>query len=85
MVESIPKRGSQNNPNPNKPVDVHSVVNAIGESVSSISIWNIVNELGKIDFSCGSVVNNLKENNWIRTSSLAVMVIFFRKCHSKST
>ena len=38
MVESIPKTGSQNNPNPNKPVDVHSVVNAIGKSVSSISI-----------------------------------------------
>ena len=44
-----------------KPVDVHSVVNAIGESISSISIWNTVNQLGKYDFSFGSVVNNLKE------------------------
>ena len=41
------------------PVDVHSVTNAIGESISSRN--NIVNQLGRPDFSCGSVVNNLKE------------------------
>ena len=41
------------------PVDVHSVTNAIGESISSRN--NIVNPLGRPDFSCGSVVNNLKE------------------------
>ena len=35
-----------------KPIDVHSVTNAIGEIVSSISMWNIVNQLGKHDFSC---------------------------------
>ena len=40
---------------------VQSVTNAIGESIYSISIWNIVNQLGKYDLSCGSVVNNLKE------------------------
>ena len=43
-----------------QPVDVHSVSNA-GESISSISLYNIVNQLGKHDFSYGSVVNNLKE------------------------
>ena len=37
------------------------MVDAISESISSISIWNIVNQLGKYDFSCGLVVNNLKE------------------------
>ena len=37
------------------------MTNAIGESAFSISIWNIVNRLGKYDFSCGSAVNNLKE------------------------
>ena len=40
-------------------VDVHSVTNTIGESISSRN--NIVNQLGRPDFSCGSVVNNLKE------------------------
>ena len=40
---------------------VHSVTNAIGESISSIIIWNIVNQSGKYDFSCGLVVNDLKE------------------------
>ena len=32
-----------------------------GESITSISVWNIVNHLGKYDFSWESVVNNLKE------------------------
>ena len=40
---------------------IHSMTNAIGESISSIRIWNIVNKVGKYDFSCGSVVNNLTE------------------------
>ena len=39
----------------------HSVANNVDESISSISIWNIVNQLGKYDISCLSVVNNLKE------------------------
>ena len=38
-----------------------SVANAIGGSISSISIWNIVNQLGKYDFSCMLVAYNLKE------------------------
>ena len=62
MVESLlnklTKRRSQTF---YKHVDVHSVTNAIGESTFSISIWNIVNQLGKYHFSCGSVVNNLKK------------------------
>ena len=41
---------------------IQSLTNAIEESISSISIWNIVNHLGKYDFSCRWVVNNLKES-----------------------
>ena len=44
-----------------KPADVHSVANAIGESASSRSIWSIVNQLSKYNFSCGSVIIGLKE------------------------
>ena len=36
-----------------KPADVHSVTNAIYESISSISIWNIVNQLGNMIFLVG--------------------------------
>ena len=43
-----------------KPVDVHSVTN-VDEIISSITKYNIVNQLGKRDFSYGSVVNNLKD------------------------
>ena len=41
-------------------IDVHSMTNGIGD-ISSISMWNIVNQLGKYDLLCESVVNNLKE------------------------
>ena len=58
LLEIITKRRSQAFC---KPVDVHSVTNAIGESISSISIWNILNQLGKYDFSGGPVLNYLKE------------------------
>ena len=44
-----------------KPIDAHSVTDAKGEIVSSISMWNIVNQLGKHDFSCGWKVNNLRK------------------------
>ena len=41
----------------NKPDVFHSVKNVIGESVSSISKWNIVNQFSKhylwLDFFCG--------------------------------
>ena len=39
----------------NKLIDIHSVTNAIGEGISSIIMWNMVNQLGKHDFSCGWV------------------------------
>ena len=45
-------------------ISVHYVPNAVGESISSVTMWNIVNELGKHDFSCGAVVNNLKDGNF---------------------
>ena len=40
---------------------LHSVINAIGKTISSISIWNIVNQLGKYNFSCRPVVNKLED------------------------
>ena len=36
-----------------KAIDVHSVRNVLGEVISSISMWNIVNQLGMHDFYCG--------------------------------
>ena len=36
-------------------------INAVGESISSVTMWNIVNQLGKHKFSCAAVVNNLKD------------------------
>ena len=38
-----------------KPVDVHFVTNIVGKSTSLASMWNIVNQLGKHDFSCGLI------------------------------
>ena len=37
------------------------MTNAIDENICSISIWNIGNQLGKYNYSCGLAVNNLKE------------------------
>ena len=31
-------------------IDVQHVTNALSESISSITMWNIVNQLGKLDF-----------------------------------
>ena len=36
-----------------KPIDLHFVTNAVGESISSINKWNIKNKLDENDFSCG--------------------------------
>ena len=36
-----------------KPIDLHFVTNAVGESISSINKWNIKNKLDEHDFSCG--------------------------------
>ena len=41
--------------------DFHSQTNVVGLNISSIIIWSIVNQTGKHGFSCGSVVNNLKD------------------------
>ena len=41
------------------------MTNAIGESISSVTMWNIVNQLGKYEFSCGAVVNNLKNRELV--------------------
>ena len=59
LLEILPKRRSQTF---YKPVDVHYVTNALGESTSSINIWDIVNQLGKYNSSYGFVVNDLKES-----------------------
>ena len=37
-----------------KLIDVHSVTNAIGESVSSIRMWNIANQQAKYNFLLAS-------------------------------
>ena len=42
-------------------LDAHYLTNAVGESISPITMWNIMNQLGKHDFSCVWVVNNLKD------------------------
>ena len=44
-----------------QPVDFHFMKNVAGESISSVTMWNIVNQLGEHDFSCGQAVNNLKD------------------------
>ena len=42
-------------------IDIHYLKNAAGERISSITLCNIVNQLDKRDFSCVSVVSNLKD------------------------
>ena len=48
MAESLPeiltKKRSQTF---YKLMDVHSMTNVVGKSISSVSMWNIVNQLGK--------------------------------------
>ena len=36
-----------------KPIDLQFVINIVGKRISLVSKWNIVNQLGKHDFSCG--------------------------------
>ena len=50
LLEILIKRRSQTF---YKPIDVHSVTNAIGEGISSISISIIVNQSGKFFFLVG--------------------------------
>ena len=46
-----------------EPVDVRSVTN-VDESISSITMYNIVSQLGKHVFSCRSIVNKLKDKKY---------------------
>ena len=50
LVEIINKRRSSKF---YRDIDLHSVANAVDEVISSISKWNIVNQLGRHDFPCG--------------------------------
>ena len=34
------------------PIDAHTVTNVVGESICSVTIWNIYFESGMYDFSC---------------------------------
>ena len=45
-------------------IDVHYLTNVVGELTSQITMWNIANKLGKHDFSCVLMVNNLKDSKF---------------------
>ena len=47
LLETLTKRRSQTF---YRPIDLHSVTKAVGEDISLISKWNIVNQLGKHDY-----------------------------------
>ena len=49
-------------------LDAHYLTNAVGERVSPITMWNIVNQLGMHDFSCVLVLNNLKDRNFFSSN-----------------
>ena len=51
MVESLLQILAKRSPTVSKPINVHSVTFAIGESVPSTIMWNILNQSGKQDFS----------------------------------
>ena len=42
-------------------MDVHYVTNAVDESISSVTMWNIANQLGKHDYTCRAGVNKFKD------------------------
>ena len=60
MVENVPeiltKRRSQKF---YKLIDVFFVTNVVGEIISSITMWSIVSQLDKLDFSWELAVNKL--------------------------
>ena len=45
-------------------LDARYLTNAAGEPISLITMWNIVNQLGKHNFSCVLVVSNLKDRKF---------------------
>ena len=77
LLEILTKRGSQTI---HKPADAHPVTNAIRECISSISIWNIANQLGKYDFSCRLVVNNLKEMHFFLIKLIEIADLILAMC-----
>ena len=44
--------------------EVGSLTNTVGEIISQLTMWNIVNQLGEHDFPCVPVVNNLKDSKF---------------------
>ena len=56
MVESLSKTQTKRRIQTfYNPANVYSAKNFVGESIFSISIWHIVNQLGKHDFSCRQI------------------------------
>ena len=48
MAESLPEKLTKKRSQTfYKLVDVHSMTNVVGKNISSVSFWNIVNQLGK--------------------------------------
>ena len=60
-MESLLELLTKKKPDVLQASNVHFVTNAISDSVSPISIWNITNRLIRYHFSFGSIVKNLKE------------------------
>ena len=61
------------------------MTNAAGESISSISIWIIVDQIGKHDFSGGLIKNNLKETSSDQMNKISVNAILTRRDWNCST
>ena len=55
------------------------MANAAGESISLVTMRNIVNQLGKHDFSCGAVVNNLKEETFSNKMNSNLFVLILKR------
>ena len=58
-----------------KLVDVFSVINVLGESISSIHMWNIVNQYGKYDFFVW--VGSWKRTNFFLLKWIDTALIWF--------
>ena len=60
--EELPRNINQNKKL--EVLDARYLTDIIGELSSPITMWNIVNRLGKHNFSCVSVLNKLKERRF---------------------
>ena len=56
-----------------EPIDVHSIKNVIGKSISSIGMWNSVNHLGKHDFS-GATALSLSPSPFLWVKNLGLKI-----------